>query len=696
MYPVSLEYKDKIQQNNRVFKANIAISHSQGTLALSNKDIVSGSLIVNESTQSGNDFTIGGTVGSDLSLEILNKPEYDNYDFVGATIIVNIGLELKSGLGLTYNQLKDYTYEELKQYTYGDIGGVFEYVPLGVFNIDDVGKQRNTIKIKAIDNMIKFDKPYSLSSLTYPATLYQIYVDACDVCDVQVGTVSFANMDYIVTDKPADDTTFRAIIGYIAELGGCFAKCNRNGALEIRWYKDSGLTISGTNRYNFVPRDDTVQIKGIMVNVDDTTYLTGTDDYAVDLSDNPLLTGDYETILPNILDKVGGTTFTPYESSWQGNPAIEAGDMITQIDKYGKEYKTLVTHSTYKYLGAGTLSAQGLPVIAKGYKGSTDRKIANIIRKEIKPIGNQLTTLEQAQLNATQLIANMLGGYAIQDGDAFYVADNEDLSLAQKVWKWGIGGFGYSSTGVNGPYNTAITADGSIVAMLVAANIVTADMVRTGILQSEDGSSHINLDDGSFDFKGLIKYDNGKLVLSGVDKLTKITSEGIYTGNISADQITAGTISADRISGGTLSGDYIRGGTISGVKINITDDCIVGNNLWIGGTSGVGIRRTSARWWMQSGTYGTVMEFYSNAVWIGSPSFAVDIKGEFFVNNKAEFNNYLYADSYFLHRGSYLGFFNHSASAKTSISNLSSSATPEQTRLKLIDLINALQSYGLV
>ena len=47
----------------------------------------------------------------------------------------------------------------------------------GIFHIDDVNRQRNTIQIKAIDNMINLDKPYSLSNLSYPATLYQIYVN---------------------------------------------------------------------------------------------------------------------------------------------------------------------------------------------------------------------------------------------------------------------------------------------------------------------------------------------------------------------------------------------------------------------------------------------------------------------------------------------------------------------------------------
>ena len=94
-----------------------------------------------------------------------------------------------------------------------------------------------------------------------------------------------------------------------------------------------------------------------------------------------------------------------------------------------------------------------------------------------------------------------------------YIADNEDLK-SPKVWKWGIGGFGYSENGVDGPYTTAITADGSIVAMLVAANIITADMVQTGILQSEDGSTWINLDNGTFNFKNLLKWVNNQLEIT--------------------------------------------------------------------------------------------------------------------------------------------------------------------------------------
>lgn len=532
MYPVSAAYKEKIKELDRVFEAKIQIQHSLGVLDLTDADIVGGSLVYNESSQTGEDFTIGGTVASDLTVSILNKPEYAGIEFMGATVLVSVGLELLQGMMLTYEDLKHYTYSELADYLYGELGSdQYEYVPLGIFNIDEVGKQRNTIKLKAIDNMINLDKPYSLSNLSYPATLYQIYVNICNVADVQVGTVSFPNMSYVVQERPSEDLTFRDVLGYVAELSGTFAKMSRAGALELTWYKPSGITLLPSNRFDFIPRDDLVQIKGVMATVDDTTYLAGTDEYVVDLSENPLLQGGYETVLPNIYNNVKDTAFTPFTSGWQGNPAMQAGDIITQIDRDGKAYNTLVTNSTYKYRGRSSLSAKGLPVGAKGYKGSTNKKISNIIRKEIKPIGDQLTTLEQAQLHATELIANMLGGYAIQTVDAFYIADNPDLNLAQKVWKWGIGGFGYSSTGKDGPYTTAITADGSIVAMLVAAGIVTADMVQTGLLQSEDGSTWINLDNGAFSFKNVLKWDG--IAIQILDNLNK---ERVRLGNYATDK----------------------------------------------------------------------------------------------------------------------------------------------------------------
>lgn len=520
MYPVSLDYREKIKSDDRLFECKIQIEHSQGTLYLTDKDLVLGSLSFTEATQPGEEFTTGGTVASDISFTILNKPEYEDIKFIEATVFVNIGLQTYEGIDAHFLQPS----QPSKMKGFDE---KWEYVPLGIFHIDDVNRQRNTIEIKAIDNMINLDKPYSLSKLSYPATLYQIYVNICNVADIPVGTTNFPNKDYVVKIRPDDELTLRDVLGYVAELAGCFAKCNRNGVLELKWYEQTDIILGPENRFNFKLSDDVIQIKGVMATIDGTTYLAGSDEYAIDLSENPLLQGDYETVLPNIFNNIKDTVFTPYTSDWQGNPAIQAGDILTQIDRDGKEYNTLVTKSVYKYRGKSILEAKGLPEISRGYKGSTNRKLAEIRRKIDVDIGDKLTTLEEQQLQATELIANMLGGHVIQTDEALYIADNEDLSKAQKVWKWGLGGFGYSENGVDGPYTTAVTADGSIVAMLVAANIITANMVQTGILQSEDGSTWINLDNGSFNFKNLIRLENGQLRLESPDIPPPVDTSGL-------------------------------------------------------------------------------------------------------------------------------------------------------------------------
>ena len=449
MYPVTDLYKEKINKDNREFTCDIIIEHSQGTLNLTDEDLSMGSLTYTEATQSGDEYTIGSTVASDISFTIFKKPEYEDIQFMGATVFVNIGLFTLEGTDAHFIQPS----QPSKMQGFED---VWEYVPLGRFNIDVVNINSNTIQIKAIDNMINFDKPYSLSKLTYPATLQQIYVDICNVADVPIGTLSFPNKDYIVTNRPSDDLTLRDVLGYVAELSGTFAKCTRTGSVELRWYEPTDLELKPEDRYDFTPSDDVIQITGIVATVkgeeeeDDVTYISGSEGYTIDLTENALLQGDYETVLPNIYNNVKDTIFTPYTSNSKGNPAIQAGDIIKQIDKNGKEYTTIITKSVYKYRGKSTLEGKGIPQISKGYKGSTNRKLAEIKHKVDVEIGDKLTDLEQAMLNATELITGQLGGHVLKREGELLIMDNPDPVLAVKVWRWNLGGLGYSSSGVDG------------------------------------------------------------------------------------------------------------------------------------------------------------------------------------------------------------------------------------------------------
>ena len=73
MYPVSELYKSKIERDGRILDIKIIIDHHEGSIELTNDDLSMGSLTYNSSTQSGENFTIGGTVASDLSFAIMQN-----------------------------------------------------------------------------------------------------------------------------------------------------------------------------------------------------------------------------------------------------------------------------------------------------------------------------------------------------------------------------------------------------------------------------------------------------------------------------------------------------------------------------------------------------------------------------------------------------------------------------------------------
>ena len=76
------------------------------------------------------------------------------------------------------------------------------------------------------------------------------------------------------------------------------------------------------------------------------------------------------------------------------------------------------------------------------------------------------------------------------------ILDAPSIEEAVNVWRWNVGGLGFSSNGYNGPYETAITADGQIVADFITSGTLVANIIKAGVLQSQDGSSYWDLETG--------------------------------------------------------------------------------------------------------------------------------------------------------------------------------------------------------
>lgn len=138
--------------------------------------------------------------------------------------------------------------------------------------------------------------------------------------------------------------------------------------------------------------------------------------------------------------------------------------------------------------------------------GNPKTDLADTILSVKKTAGEAVThsLMQQAVSHATALITGNLGGYVVlhdSDGngepDEILIMDTADINTATKVWRWNASGLGYSSTGYDGDYGTAITADGAIVANFITAGTMSGNRIRTGIIESMDHSLVMDLDNGT-------------------------------------------------------------------------------------------------------------------------------------------------------------------------------------------------------
>lgn len=128
--------------------------------------------------------------------------------------------------------------------------------------------------------------------------------------------------------------------------------------------------------------------------------------------------------------------------------------------------------------------------------------IASII-KELEKIPDGDEILQQAKESATNMInSGLKNSYVIVRPNEILIMDTKDINTATKVWRWNNGGLGFSSNGYYGTYGTAITNDGAIVADFITTGVLNANLIKTGVLSSIDGSVSISLQDGAFSIGG--------------------------------------------------------------------------------------------------------------------------------------------------------------------------------------------------
>ena len=160
---------------------------------------------------------------------------------------------------------------------------------------------------------------------------------------------------------------------------------------------------------------------------------------------------------------------------------------------------------------------------------TTISEVQSTVDKVESTVGRFPKLLQTAIGKATGLITGQSGGYVVihtseENGQPYelLILDAPSIDDAVNVWRWNVGGLGFSRNGYNGPYETAITADGQIVADFITSGSLVANIIKTGVIQSQDGSSWWDLESGEV---VLHAYATNKQVTEVSDRITTIEEQ---------------------------------------------------------------------------------------------------------------------------------------------------------------------------
>ena len=329
-------------------------------------------------------------------------------------------------------------------------------------------------------------------------------------------------------------TSTRALLGGIKgsildTYGGEYEWDNDTVKLYARRGSDNGVTISYGKNLTDIEQDENIAnlctgIIGYWANSDgelvQTPVVNGPGtynfanvkavDFSLDFESKPTVeqlqkraqqyVSDNNVGIPDVSITLSWVQLEQY-SGYEGLSLLDRaslGDTVTvRFPPLGIDVKARVVKTVYDILQDRYSSVE-----IGSVKANIADTIANNQQATNEQIKNTTSYLEDRIQQSSDLITNG-GGYIYRKFDAaknwveIGSTDNLDLNKAVHVWRWNNGGFGYSGNGYNGPYRTAITQDGHIVADFIDAGTLTANIMRAGILQDVEGKAfYLDLPNG--------------------------------------------------------------------------------------------------------------------------------------------------------------------------------------------------------
>lgn len=517
---------------------------------------------INEAVSEQSTFSIGAAVIKKYTATLNNMEEkFSDFDFEGLDILARVGLLLEDG--------------------------TVEIIPKGKYRCVNAKLNESTIDLEAYDSMLFFDRPYSESTLQYPATITQIINDACVHCQMAVDEKTIPWGGHIIKKRPDDkDLTFRDMIGYCAQIMCCYAKIDHLDKLSFGWYDfetlekmqngydggnladyATGDKLDGGNFKDYSEGDfydsgsfrdtyeyhhfyslgsqsintDDIIVTGIKVTSEKTddseeeSYMYGGDGYVLSIEKNPLIqTGDVQIVASYIGKKMAGKRFRPLSISCQSDPCIEAGDCACVTDRKQRTFFSVISNTTFSVGSMQKIECTAETPTENNYtKYSATTRLLDAADRNTK---RNLSNYDIAVKRLTDLMTQSFGLYKTEevqeDGSIiFYMHNKPEISNSSTIWKMTADAFAVSTDGGK-TWNAGMDSQGNAVVTILNAIGVNADWINTGDLivggkdHDTDGSIRIYDKDGKT--IGILNKD-------GIDLNGSFHSSGVWTDEETGD-----------------------------------------------------------------------------------------------------------------------------------------------------------------
>ena len=243
-------------------------------------------------------------------------------------------------------------------------------------------------------------------------------------------------------------------------------------------------------------------------------------------------------------------------------------DYVTvEDDAHTASGRYLVSERTYN------LDDPAKDQVTFGGEQQTISRAASRTASEVETMPARI--LKNASENARAILDNSTDGniyFRYNEAGKVYEIDflnSESLETATQMWRWNIGGWGYSGDGGE-TYTVAATMDGAIV----------ASMITTGILKSDDGTTfYLDLDNG------VLKGNFSELKISGAAAATQSYATSAASSAVSAydsnlnQQAVFNKLTNNGVEQGIylqnnkvyINGEYIKANSVTAEKISVSD-----------------------------------------------------------------------------------------------------------------------------